>query len=184
MPRIVRHAVSLLLLLTGALVGTYGGHAFATAVGLAGTGGTLTVASCRVDVSYSDRDRDAEDRRETRRCRGEFTADDGSATDPRREIVSDTAQPGDRIAVRDSGTVYQEVGAEWAITGASMVLLALALAVGGVLGLVTGQFPLLWYEHHRFYTAVHALPYGRVYVWAFIGVMAASLIGFALAEML
>ncbi|GAB3952521.1 hypothetical protein [Micromonospora vulcania] len=184
MPRIVRRAVSLAILLSGVLMGTHGAQVFATAAGLAGTGGTLTVASCRVEISYSDRDRDAEDRHETRRCWGEFTANDDSASDPQREIASDTAQPGDRIEVRDNGTVYQEVGAGWVFAGISIVLIAFAMAVGGVLGLVTGQFPLFWYEHHRFYTAIRALPYGRVVLWAWLGALAAGLIGFMFSEML
>ncbi|MEU4556476.1 hypothetical protein [Micromonospora violae] len=49
MPRIVRRAVGLVLLLAGVLIGTYGAQMFAIAVGLAGSGGTLTVAACRVD---------------------------------------------------------------------------------------------------------------------------------------
>ncbi|WP_112677557.1 hypothetical protein ACQPYV_01350 [Micromonospora saelicesensis] len=83
-----------------------------------------------MDISYSDRDRDADDRHETRRCWGEFTADDDSASDPRRELASDTAQPGDRVEVRDNGTVYQVVGAEWVVVGASTVFIALFVVVG------------------------------------------------------
>ncbi|MGK5742974.1 hypothetical protein [Micromonospora sp. URMC 103] len=184
MPRIIRRAVSLAMILSGVLMGTYGAQTFATAVGLAGTGGTLTVASCRVDISYSDSDRDAEDRYETRRCSGKFTADDGSAPEPQRELASDTAHPGDRIKVRDNGTVYLELGAGSVIAGASMVFIALGLTLGGVLGLVTGQFPLRGYEGYRFYTAIHALPYGRAAFWAWLGVLAAGLIGLVLTEVL
>ncbi|MFD6681775.1 hypothetical protein [Micromonospora parva] len=184
MPRIVRPAVSLVLLLTSVLIGTYGARMFTTAVGLAGSGGPLTVAACRVDVSYSDRDRDRDDRHETRRCWGKFTADGGSASAPQRELASDTAQPGDRIAVRDNGTVYQEVGAGSAVAGASGVFIALGVAVAGVLGLVTGQLPLLWHEGQGFHTAIRALPYGRAALWAWLGVWAAGLIGTMLAAML
>ncbi|RAO29556.1 hypothetical protein PSN13_04753 [Micromonospora saelicesensis] len=49
---------------------------------------------------------------------------------------------------------------------------------------MTGQFPLFWYEGRGFYTAIHALRYGRVFFWTWLGALAAGLIGIMLSEML
>ena len=164
----------------------YGVQTFATAVGLAGTGGTLAVADCRVDVSYSDRDREADDRHETRRCWGEFSAADGSDFDPKHELASDEAQPGDRIEVRDNGTLYMEPNAASVAAGSAIVLIALGLLVMGVLILITGRRPSAGAigKSQQFNAAVRALPFGRTAFWTFLGSFAAGLLSFGLAELL
>ncbi|MGW1888362.1 hypothetical protein [Streptomyces sp. NPDC001970] len=186
MSRIVIRAIGLATLLVGVLIGTYGTQTFATSVGLAGTGGTLTVAGCRIDVSYSDSDREADDRRETRRCWGEFSAADGSDTDPQHELASDEAQPGDRIEVRDNGTIYMERNAGSVAGGAAIVFIALGMSVLGGLVLATGRYPSPGKieQSQRFNAAVRALPCGRTAFWICLGSWGAGLLGFGLAELL
>lgn len=172
--------------LFGVLIGVYGTQTFATAVGLAGTEGTLIVANCRVDVSYSDRDREADDRHETRRCWGEFSAADGSDFDPKHELASDEAQPGDWIEVRDNGTIYMEPNAASVTGGAAIIFIALGVLVIGGLILITGRRPSPGAigKSQQFNAAVRALPFGRTAFWTFLGSFAAGLLRFGLAELL
>ncbi|MFE9635828.1 hypothetical protein [Streptomyces sp. NPDC006463] len=189
MSRIVIRGLGVATLLVGILMGTYGTQTFATAVGLAGTGGTLTVTDCRIDVSYSDRardrDRKADERRETRRCWGQFKATDGSDIDPQHELASDEARPGDRIEVRDNGTIYMEANAGSVAGGAAIVLIALGMFLLGGLVAATGLYPspVKPAQLQRFNAAVRALPCGRTAAWTWLGAWAAGLLGFGLAEL-
>ncbi|UQX04654.1 hypothetical protein [Streptomyces sp. RerS4] len=186
MSRLLSRAIGLALLLVATLIGTYGTQTFATSVGLAGTGGTLTVTGCRVDVSYSDRDRDADDRRETRRCWGQFSAADGSAADPQHELVSDEAVPGDRIEVRDNGTIYMERNVGSVAGSSAIIFVALSMFVIGGLILVTGNHPSPGNieQIRRFNAAVRALRYGRLAFFTCLGSLATALLGFGLDELL
>ncbi|MCJ1677673.1 hypothetical protein MTF65_10045 [Streptomyces sp. APSN-46.1] len=186
MSRITIRAIGLATALIGVLIGVYGTQTFATAVGLAGTGGALTVTGCRVDVSYSDRDREDDDRHETRRCWGEFSAANGSDFDPQHELVSDEAQPGDRVEVRDNGTIYMEPNAASATGGAAIIFIGLGMLVLGGLILITGRRPSAgaMEQSQRFNAAVRALPFGRTAFWTFLGSFAAGLLSFGLAELL
>lgn len=185
MSRITNRAIGLAIAFSGVLMGVYGTQTFATAVGLAGRGGTLTVSACRVDVSYSDRDRDADDRHETRRCWGEFSAADGSDFDPQHELASDEAQSGDRIEVRDNGTIYLEPK-DGAVGGAAIIFIALGMLLVGGLMLITGRraSPGSMEKSQRFNVAVRALPFGRAAFWTMLGSFAAGLLSFGLAELL
>lgn len=183
MSRILSRAIGLATLLVSLLLGIYGAGTLATAVGLSGTGGTLTVAGCRIDVSYSDRDRDADDRRETRRCWGDFSAADGSHADPQHELVSDEAQPGDRIEVRDNGTIYMERSAGSVAGAAAIVFVVLGMALIGALILITGHHPKIT-GAGGFVAAVHALRFGRAVLRTSWGALATAVIGFVLQEVL
>ncbi|MBW5485304.1 hypothetical protein [Streptomyces bambusae] len=186
MSSIVTRAGGLAVVLFSLLLGIYGTGTFATAVGLSGTGGTLTVTGCRTDVSYDDRGREADDRRETRRCWGRFSAEDGSDTDPQRELVSDAAQPGDRIEVRDNGTIYLERTAGTVAGAAALPSLAVGLSLFGALLLITGRRPTPSSpaKTRDFVTAVRALPFGRAALRTSLGAFAATVVGFGLQKLL
>lgn len=170
-------------MILGLLVCYFGGQSFATAVGLAGTPGTLTVADCRVDVRYVDDDHEPEDRREKRWCRGRFAAADGSPADPGHELASDTAQPGDRIAVRDDGSVYLKVGAASVVAASSIVLMGVSLLLMGVLFLATGHQPFTRLPRYvKFYEAIWKLRYGPAALWTAIGTILLGLLGFGIAD--
>ncbi|MET8326131.1 hypothetical protein [Streptomyces sp. NPDC005181] len=143
-------------------------------------------ADCQIDVSYTDSDRDADDRRETRRCWGDFSAADGSDTDPQHWLASDEAQPGDRIEVRDNGTIYMERDAGSVVGAATIIFIALGMSSIGWLILATGRYPSPGRieQSQRFNAAVRALPYGRPAFWTCLGSWAAGLLGFGLAELL
>ncbi|MCB5180303.1 hypothetical protein [Streptomyces antimicrobicus] len=182
----ITRAGGLVLVLFSLLLGLYGTGSLATAAGLSGTGGTLTVTGCRTDVSYGDRDREDDDRHATRRCWGRFSAEDGSAADPEHELVSDEARPGDRIEVRDNGTIYIEPGAGSVAGAAAIVSLAVGMALFGVLILVTGRHPLPSRpaQARAFATAVRALPFGRGVLFACLGAWALTAVGFGLQKLL
>ncbi|MEU8004333.1 hypothetical protein AB0B66_24525 [Catellatospora sp. NPDC049111] len=172
-------------MLLGLGIGFFGVQSLATAVGLAGTPGTLTVADCRVDVYYVDGDHEPEDRRETRRCRGRFAAADGSTADPGHELASDTAQRGDRIAVRDDGTRYLQVGAASIAMTAAIVLTSVSMLLMGTLFLATGHQPFARLVRHvQFWEAIRKLRYGPAVLWTAIGAMLLGVLGFVLADQL
>ncbi|GLW19068.1 hypothetical protein Stsp01_58110 [Streptomyces sp. NBRC 13847] len=141
------------------------GMAFSNAAhagGIAGTHGTLTVKSCRVEHSGTTGHRS-----ETTWCEGTFRSGDGRSTDDTATVRADR-KPGDKIPVQQSGNEYLRTGPGEVSRWIALFFCGWVVAAIGLPFAATGMFPRSGAQMLMINRSVSGTRAGEVRKWLFL----------------